>query len=174
MPHSHRKWKRWKKNIGILCNFLLKMIVYFFFASFLSFVCSRYCNMVVALSSLFLFYRFALFVYTVICLQFTVELFVLSSRHKLPFDWSVKNVERLRYAIFSFAHLLCARKIKYFVIRSDVLQSEKCSQATVWSEWFFFSYRWEIKMEKRNRKWEKIPFHISTTTFKEISVENQT
>lgn len=38
----------------------------------------------------------------------------------------------------------------------------------------FFSYRWEIKMEKGNRKWEKILVHISTTTFTGIPVENQT
>lgn len=68
----------------------------------------------------FCFLASLFFVYTVICLQFTVELFVLSSRHKLPFDWSVKNVERLRYAIFSFAHLLCARKIKYTIRCSPI------------------------------------------------------
>lgn len=35
--HCHCKWKRWKKNTGILCNFLLKMIVFFLlsFASLL-------------------------------------------------------------------------------------------------------------------------------------------
>lgn len=123
--------KHRKKNIGILCNFLLKIIIFILHPVFLQYVQCFALGFCCVFFFTCAFIRYlSSFCHPVVC----------SFKLQTTIDSSVKNMKRLRYGMLLFSRYIffCSycvdickqkNKMKYFVIRTRAPHLGICLQA---------------------------------------------